>query len=154
LCLKYTSPVWVLCAKQLKLSMSTRVLGSLIFDIDAYVKRKVGRMHWSFQHCITSSTRQVDRGAPVMWPTRSPGLNPPGFAFWRSRKIIVYTPSVNSFAKLQDAVEDRRNLFRIRPRTFDQVRQTLRKCGYACVSAQGQNLIIYFFFTLGHNCKP
>jgi hypothetical protein len=130
----------VLCKKkQLKLSMSTRVLGHLIFDDDAYVKRNVGRVQWSFQHSRASSTRWIGRGVPIMWPTISHGLNPPGFAFWRCRKIIVCTPAVNSLAKLQEVAEDGCNLFRIRPRIFDQLRQSLMKCGYSCVSAQGQN---------------
>jgi hypothetical protein len=38
----------VMCKEQLKLSMSTQVLGGLSFDTDACVKRKVGREHWSF----------------------------------------------------------------------------------------------------------
>lgn len=142
----------VMCKKQLELSMSTRVLGRLIFDTDAYVKRKVERVTWSFQQCIASSTRWVGRGAPIMWPTSPHGLNPPGFAFWRRRKIIAYTPAVTSLAKLQEAVKDGCNLFRNRPRIFDQVRQSLMKCGYSCVSGQGQNFD-HLFSPFSHSCK-
>jgi len=87
-----------------------------------------------------------------MWPTSSHGLNPPGFASWRCRKIIVYNPAVNNLAKLKEAVEDGRNLFRITPRIFNQVRQSLMKCGYSRVSAQGQNFDI-LFLPFGHNCN-
>ena len=80
----------------------------------------------------------IGRNRPVVWPPRSPDLNPINFYLWDHVKNEVYsTPVTND--ELWECILATCDVIRNRPGQLECVRESMMQCLNGCVAANGQH---------------
>ncbi|CAK9821245.1 hypothetical protein ANTRET_LOCUS11 [Anthophora retusa] len=83
----------------------------------------------------TFRDRWIGRCGPVLWPPRSPDMNPLDFFFWGHVKTTVYKQPVETreemVARIHGAVAT------ITSETLMKVQQNIRRRAEACLEVQG-----------------
>jgi hypothetical protein len=85
--------------------------------------------------------RWIGRNGPVLWPARSPDLNPCDFFLWGHLKQIVYETSVNTVEELTVRVNNAADADSIR-RNFDMLVRTqasMARRAQACIDNGGRH---------------
>jgi Transposase. len=88
-------------------------------------------LHQTFPH------RWVGRAGPVLWPPRSPDLNPLDFFVWGYLKTLVYGTPVNSLEELQLRINQKCQEIQTKEGVFERVRISLRRRCRACLEMDG-----------------
>lgn len=93
--------------------------------------------HWLDQNY---PARWIGRGGPIVWPPRSPDLNPVDYYFWGRMKDIVYATEVETREDLLERINLAGNM--IRQNNFEILRasQSIRRRARMCIEQNG-NLI-------------
>jgi hypothetical protein len=81
--------------------------------------------------------RWIGRGGPVLWPARSPDLNPLDFYLWGHLKGIVYSRPVDNIDDLRLRIEEGFDEIRRQPGICERVRISLRRRAEQCILAGG-----------------
>jgi hypothetical protein len=87
----------------------------------------------------TYPERRVGRGGTMVWPPRSPDLNPLNFFLWGSLEKVVYATAVNNMSDLQQQVANGCISFTILQGCFENVRQSLLLRAPSCVEVNGKH---------------
>ena len=127
------------------------VLNQLLEDVPLATRQRMRFMHDGapahFSHSVREwlqdqyPRRWIGRGheAPVVWPPRSPDLNPIDFYLWGHLKGIVYATDVDTQEGPWHRVQDAATLVRNSPGVFERVRSSLLRRANACVGANGSH---------------
>ena len=84
--------------------------------------------------------RWIGRGGPVLWPPRSPDLNPLDFYFWGHLKELVYSTPVNSREQLLARITQHSNEVRHNAGILFAVqRENLRRLR-KCIEVRGAHI--------------
>lgn len=81
--------------------------------------------------------RWIGRGGPVLWPARSPDLNPCDFYLWGHLKQLVYATPVDSVEELVDRIENAAQTIRQNPAVLSRVQESLIRRARACLDNNG-----------------
>jgi hypothetical protein len=129
------------------LDFLNRQLEDLLEDVPLDVVRRVWFMHDGAPAHYSERVRQflnnnygnqwIGRGGPVLWPPRSPDLNPMDFFLWGYTKNLVYKIIPTSENDLKEKI---RNAFRsITPLMLSNVRASFRKRVDTCLQLNGHH---------------
>lgn len=88
-------------------------------------------LHQTFPH------RWIGRGGPVLWPARSPDLNPLDFFLWGYLKTLVYGTPVNSLEELQLRINEKCQQIRANEGVLERVRISFKLRCRACLEKEG-----------------
>jgi hypothetical protein len=85
--------------------------------------------------------RWIGRGqeAPVLWPPRSPDLNPLDFGVWGAMKDFVYMVSIQNEQHLRQRILEAGEQFRLKPNVFQNIRFSLIKRARKCINLEGRH---------------
>lgn len=81
--------------------------------------------------------RWIERNGPVIWPARSPDLNPCDFFLWGHMKARVYAEPINSSVQLTQHVHQAAAEIRGDPAVFGRIRQSLQRRAEICIANGG-----------------
>ncbi|KYQ49167.1 hypothetical protein ALC60_11781, partial [Trachymyrmex zeteki] len=81
--------------------------------------------------------RWIGRGGPVVWPPRSPNLNPLDYYLWGHLKSMVYVTSVDTIDELTQRIENCCQQIRNKSKIFERVRSLMRRRAKLCVEMEG-----------------
>ena len=82
----------------------------------------------------------IGRGGPVLWPPRSPDLNPLDFCIWGYLKLLVYLEPIVDVDHLRNKIENSFNHVRQDPGIFERIRNSFKRRIRACVQANGEHI--------------
>lgn len=122
-------------------------LQDLLEDVPLDVVRRLWFMHDGAPPHYSERVRQflnenygirwIGRGGPVLWPPRSPDLNPMDYFLWGYTKNLVYEIMPTSKNDLKEKI---RNAFRsITPQVLRTVRASFCKRVDACIQENGHH---------------
>ena len=84
--------------------------------------------------------RKIDRmWRPVVWPSRSPNLNPLDY-LWGHLKSMVYATSVDTIDELTQRIENCCQQIRNKPGIFECVRSSMRRRAELCDEIDGEHI--------------
>lgn len=82
----------------------------------------------------------IANNGPILWPARSPDLNPLDFYLWGHLKELVYEHPVENLVQLRDRIINSCNYIRNNyHNSFPRVRQSLRRRCELCIAVEGRH---------------
>jgi hypothetical protein len=87
----------------------------------------------------TYRIRWIGRDGPILWPPRSPDLNPLNFFLWGYLKSLVYTSEIESVEELQQRIVDGCDAIREREGFSHRVGESVVKRLQACIEQNGSH---------------
>lgn len=125
------------------------VLPELLEDLDLETRAEMYFMHdGAPPHFVvdvrahldrTFPGRWIGRGGPVLWPARSPDLNPLDFCIWGYLKSLVYSVPINNIEQLEQRViagcAEIRNKFGL----FSSIRRSMKRRVNSCIEMNGRH---------------
>lgn len=83
--------------------------------------------------------RWIGRGGPIVWPPRSPDLNPLDFFIWGFYKELVYCAEYQNIEELRSKLSEAQNEIRSQQDAFTNLRRNfLRRCRM-CIAVGGRH---------------
>lgn len=133
------------------LSFLRNMLPDLLDDLPLVIRRNIWfQMDGAPPHFARTVTdyinevfpnRWIGRGhnAPVLWPPRSPDLNPLDFALWGVMKDFVYMVPIENEQHLRERIVEAGEQFRLKPNIFRNIRVSLIKRARTCINLEGRH---------------
>lgn len=127
----------------------SRTLPPLFEDIPIGIRRRMWFMHDGAPAHFSRIARNwlnqprnfgnhwIGRGGPVVWPARSPDLNPLDFFLWGHCKAIVYASPIPDVNVLRQRIIDAFEVIRNTEGIFHRVNASIYRRLEACVMANG-----------------
>lgn len=124
-------------------------LPPLLEDVPIAVRRRMWFMHDGapahFSLLVRNWLNQpgnygsnwIGRGGPVLWPPRSPDLNPLDFFVWGFCKSLVYSAPIDNVEILRQRIVDAFETIRNMEGIFERVNSSIYRRMEACVMANG-----------------
>ena len=81
--------------------------------------------------------RWIGRGGPLLWPARSPDLNPMDFSIWGYLKSIVYDSPINNLNELNVKIVNSVNMLKSNEDLLFKIRQSFVKRISKCIEVNG-----------------
>lgn len=81
----------------------------------------------------------IGRNGPVLWPARSPDLNPCDFFLWGHMKQLVYSTPVHTQEELRARVENAAEAIRNNRDMLSRVRDSITRRAQACLNNNGMH---------------
>lgn len=81
--------------------------------------------------------RWVGRNGPVVWPPRSPDINPIDFFLWGHIKNVVYATEVQTVDDLWQRIQAACTDLRQNPNVFERVRNSFLRRAEVCIQVHG-----------------
>ena len=81
--------------------------------------------------------RWIGRGGPILWPPRSPDLNPLDYYLWGHLKALVYRTPIQDVQSLPARIMAGCKTIRNTPGILQRIRDSIRRRVDACINADG-----------------
>lgn len=81
----------------------------------------------------------IGRNGPVLWPPRSPDLNPCDFFLWGHMKQLVYATPVNTIDELRQRVNNVAEIIRQNPEMILRTQTSMARRIQACIDNNGHH---------------
>lgn len=83
------------------------------------------------------SNRWIGRGGTILWPPRSPDLNPLDFFLWGHMKNYVYSETVNTIEDLEDRIQEA--VASVTPEMLNDVQRSMLRRARVCIQNGGRH---------------